>query len=210
MMCCQKIRPDFCQNLKFSPPDQKSEYQCTIMTWGTVFTNGCCSRLVGPITKVWEAVYCNSGSCIRDAERARWSMLLDINVVWRCVTKKVRLDFSSVSNGANYLWIASTHQLAGKSQEPRIWLRTKHSPRSMLDVLFIFIYPFTIIFQVSNLMVMPAMEKWCLYKPCLGFIHGQCQLYHSHLGFPTYVERGAPLCLALKKSTSTTQTKLAS
>ena len=36
-----------------SRPDQ-SKYQCTMMVWGTVFTNDCCSRLVAPMTKVWQ------------------------------------------------------------------------------------------------------------------------------------------------------------
>ena len=48
MMCYEKIRSDFCQILRNSRPNQ-SKHQCTLMVWGTVFTNDCCSRLMlGP------------------------------------------------------------------------------------------------------------------------------------------------------------------
>ena len=53
MICGQKVRPDFGQILKNSCPES-SRYQCTMMVWGTAFTNDCCSRLDGSITKVWQ------------------------------------------------------------------------------------------------------------------------------------------------------------
>ena len=48
-----KVRPDFCQILKFSPWPE-SQFQCTIIIRGTLSTNDCCNRLVGSITKVWQ------------------------------------------------------------------------------------------------------------------------------------------------------------
>ena len=59
MMCCKKVvRTDFghiTASWKFYP-EEPSRYQCTIIIWGTVFTNDfcCCSRLVGSISKVWQ------------------------------------------------------------------------------------------------------------------------------------------------------------
>ena len=71
MMCGQKCSQIFVRIWKSLPPD-KSEYQCSILQWGTVFTNDCCSRLVGSITKVWQPFtsYIHTGK------------MPDINDVW--------------------------------------------------------------------------------------------------------------------------------
>ena len=53
MMCRQKCSQIIFDTSWNSRPDQ-SECQCTMMVWGTVFTNDCCSRLVVSITKVWQ------------------------------------------------------------------------------------------------------------------------------------------------------------
>ena len=48
MMCGQKWAWFFVR-IWNSPHPDKSKYQCTILQWGTVFTNDCCSRIVvGP------------------------------------------------------------------------------------------------------------------------------------------------------------------
>ena len=73
MMCCQKVRPDFGhQILKKFLPWTKSRCQCTIMVWGALLTNDCCSRLIGSITKVWQPFtsYIHTGT------------IPDINDVW--------------------------------------------------------------------------------------------------------------------------------
>ena len=51
MMCGQKCSQIFVRIWKSRYV--KSEYQCSILQWGTLLTNDCCSRLVGSITKVW-------------------------------------------------------------------------------------------------------------------------------------------------------------
>ena len=53
MMCCQRCGQIFVRSWRNSCP-YKTQYQCSILQWGTVFTNDCCSRLVGSITKVWQ------------------------------------------------------------------------------------------------------------------------------------------------------------
>ena len=50
MMCCQRCGQIFVRSWISCP--YKTQYQCSILQWGTVFTNDCCSRLVGTITKV--------------------------------------------------------------------------------------------------------------------------------------------------------------
>ena len=50
MMCGQKCSQIF--GRIWNSRSHKSEYQCSILQWGTVFTND--SRLVGSITKVWQ------------------------------------------------------------------------------------------------------------------------------------------------------------
>ena len=52
MMCHQKCSQINVRSWNSCP--HQSKYQCTIMVWGTVFTNDCCRRLVGSITKVWQ------------------------------------------------------------------------------------------------------------------------------------------------------------
>ena len=52
MMWGQKVRPEFGQIVKFSSWLPRS--QGTVMVWGTVFPNDCCSKLVGLMTKVWQ------------------------------------------------------------------------------------------------------------------------------------------------------------
>ena len=55
MMCCQRCGQIFVTRSWNSHP-YKTQYQCTILQWGTVFPNDCCSssRLVGSIAKVWQ------------------------------------------------------------------------------------------------------------------------------------------------------------
>ena len=71
MICCEKCSPIFIFRIWNSCPD-KSECQCSILQWGTVFTNDCCSRLVGSISKVWQPFtsYIHTGK------------MPDINDVW--------------------------------------------------------------------------------------------------------------------------------
>ena len=52
MMCCQRCGQIFVRSWVSCP--YKTQYQCTILQWGTVFPNDCCSRLVGSIAKVWQ------------------------------------------------------------------------------------------------------------------------------------------------------------
>ena len=52
MMCCQKSGQILIRSWNSRP--EPSRCQCTMMVWGTVFTNDCCSRLDGSITKVWQ------------------------------------------------------------------------------------------------------------------------------------------------------------
>ena len=61
---CEHVRHQWCIAKKLGqilvrswishPEPSPSRCQCTITLWGTVFTNDCCSRLVGSITKVWQ------------------------------------------------------------------------------------------------------------------------------------------------------------
>ena len=60
--CCvnEHVRHEWCVVKKlgqifvrsWNSRPEPSRYQCTIMVWGTVFTNDCCSRPVGSKTKV--------------------------------------------------------------------------------------------------------------------------------------------------------------
>ena len=52
LMCCQRCGQIFGRSWNSCP--YKTQYQCTILQWGTVSTNDCCSRLVGSNTKVWQ------------------------------------------------------------------------------------------------------------------------------------------------------------
>ena len=54
MMCChKKLGQILVRSWRNSSPEP-SRCQCTMMIWGTVFSNDCCSRLDGSITKVWQ------------------------------------------------------------------------------------------------------------------------------------------------------------
>ena len=70
-MMCDHTCSQIIVRIWHSRPD-KSEYQCSILQWGIVFTKGCCSRLVGSITKVWQPFtsYIHTGQ------------MPDINDVW--------------------------------------------------------------------------------------------------------------------------------
>ena len=52
MMCCEKLGQFFVKSWNSCP--EPNRYRCTMMVWVTAFTNDCCSRLVGSITKVWQ------------------------------------------------------------------------------------------------------------------------------------------------------------
>ena len=59
---CEHVRHQWCVANKlgqilvrsWNSHPEPSRCQCTIIVWGTVFTNDCCSRLVVSITKVWQ------------------------------------------------------------------------------------------------------------------------------------------------------------
>ena len=51
--CVVKVVARFLSNHWISHP-YKTQYQCSMLQWGTVFTNDCYNRLVGSITKVWQ------------------------------------------------------------------------------------------------------------------------------------------------------------
>ena len=76
-----KLWLDLCQILNFSSL-HKTQYWCGMLQWGTVFTNDCCSRLVGPITKVWQPFTTNMHT----------RKMSDINDV----LSKLRLDFCQI------------------------------------------------------------------------------------------------------------------
>ena len=79
----------------------KTQYHCSMLQWGTVFTNGCCSGLVGSITKVWQpftaTMHTRKMSDINDVLSKLWLDFCQI------------LDFSPLQDSISVQHVAMRH-----------------------------------------------------------------------------------------------------